>query len=132
MIEVGAKGRFEVEVTKENTARAMKSGELEVFATPALVAACEAAAVDAVKDSLASEDTTVGTLMHLEHTAPSAVGERIVAEAELTAVEGRQLIFRVCASDGVGVVGTGEHRRFIVNKTKFIKKANTRGDSIVK
>ena len=47
MLEVGLKGSFKVKVTDENTAKTMKSGDLDVFATPSLVAALEAASVDA-------------------------------------------------------------------------------------
>ena len=59
MLEVGLKGSFKVKVTDENTAKTMKSGDLDVFATPSLVAALEAASVAAVSKELEDRKSVV-------------------------------------------------------------------------
>lgn len=126
MIEVGMKGSFTVTVTESLTAKEMKSGDLPVFATPAMVAAMEAAAVDAVKNDLDEGNTTVGCGISISHSAPTVPGMAVTAEATLIKAEGRMLTFEVKASDGSGIIGKGEHTRVIVAKDKFMKKAMDR------
>ena len=51
-LKPGIKGTDEVIVTEANTAKAMGSGTLPVFATPALVALMEKTAMESVLDAL--------------------------------------------------------------------------------
>lgn len=125
-------GRYETVVTDENTAKTMKSGELDVFATPALVAALEAAAVEAIKDEIGDNDTTVGTALSIKHTAPSIIGAKITAVAEVIGRDGRKIEFNVQAFDEAGKIGEGTHERYIVNKSKFSAKAAARSIDDVK
>ena len=46
----------------------------------------------------------------------------ITASAELTAVDGRKLTFAVKAWDEKGVIGEGEHTRFVVDRARFLSK----------
>ena len=126
MIEVGLKGSYSVAVTDALTAKEMKSGDLPVFATPAMVAVMEAAAVDAVAERLDTESTTVGCGISISHQAPTVLGEKVTAEATLIKVEGRMLYFTVKAFDKNGTIGEGEHTRVIVTKDKFMQKAMDR------
>lgn len=126
MIEIGLKGSYSVTVTEYLTAKEMKSGDLPVYATPAMVAAMEAAAVDAVANHLDEESTTVGCGISVSHQAPTAVGEKVTAEATLIKVEGRMLYFAVKAFDKSGIIGEGEHTRVVVLKEKFMQKAKDR------
>lgn len=128
MITKGKKGSYAVTVTEDLTAKKMNSGDLEVFATPAMVAAMEAAAVEAVADMIEPENTTVGCDISINHNAPTLLDGKVVAEAELTDVDGRVLTFSVKASDENGIIGEGEHTRVIVAREKFLKKAKNRGE----
>ena len=110
-------------VTEQNTARAMGSGTLEVFATPAMVALMEAAAYRSVAEALEPGTGTVCTLMNIQHVAAPPVGMRVTAESELVEIDGRRLVFTVKALDEAGVIGTGTHERFIVADEKFMAKA---------
>ena len=85
-MELGRTGRAETTVTPDNTAAAMGSGSLPVFATPAMVALMEEAAVNACRGALDEGETTVGTRMEVSHDAASPLGMAVRAEAELTAV----------------------------------------------
>ena len=69
---------------------------------------------------------TVGTKLELEHTAPTPVGMTVTCESELTAVEGRKLVFKVSLYDEKGPVGGGVHERFVVNDAKFAAKAESK------
>ena len=48
------------------------------------------------------------------------------AEATLTAVEGRKLSFEVKAYDEAGLIGEGTHERFLIERDRFMKKANAK------
>lgn len=65
----GMKGKAETVVTEKNTAKAMGSGTLDVFATPAMVALMEEAAWKCVAPELEPGMGTVGTLMNVQHTS---------------------------------------------------------------
>ena len=109
-------------VAPEDTAIAQGSGQLEVLATPRLVALMENAAMLAVAPSLSPEETTVGGMISITHLSPSAVGAEIAATAVLDKIEGRKLFFTVSAKEGDKLIGEGTHVRFIVNKERFISK----------
>ena len=94
MLEAGIRGKQNVTVTPENTAKTMGSGTLNVFATPALVALAEKTCWMSVADALDEGCGSVGTKLELEHTAPTPVGMTVTCESELTAVEGRKPVRR--------------------------------------
>lgn len=109
-------------VVHENTALAIGSGSLEVFATPAMTALMENAAMNAVAASLPDGSTTVGTRLEIVHTRATGLGEVVTAEARLVEADGRRLVFEVEARDSIGTIGRGTHERFVVDREKFIKK----------
>ncbi len=109
-------------VKAENTAVSMGSGDLPVFATPAMVALMEQAAMQAVSKVLPEEATTVGAEMNVSHIKPSGIGARITATAVLTEVEGRKLTFQVGARDEAGMIGEGTHVRYVVDRARFLSK----------
>ena len=122
----GIRGRGERLVTKELTAEAMGSGELPVFATPALIALAEETAWRSAAPALEPGRGTVGTRMELSHLAPTPVGRKVVCETELTEAEGRRLTFAFTAFDEAGKIAEGVHERFIVDNARFLAKANGR------
>ena len=129
MIEKGFKGTAEIEVDSFNTAKSMGSGSLEVFATPSMVALMEKAAVNAVAEFLSDGETTVGTLINIEHISATPVNMNVTAEAEVTEINGREIVFSVTAKDEAGIIGRGTHNRFIVNSKKFMKKTNAKSNA---
>lgn len=121
-IEVGLKGEAIVVVNEHNIAKTMKSGALEVFATPAMCALMEEAAVAALKGQLPDGDGTVGISLSISHDKASAVGAQIRAEAKVTAVDGRKISYEVAAYEGDTCIGKGTHERFVINNEKFMSK----------
>ena len=122
MLKVGLKYQSRAVVSECNTALKLGSGDMEVFATPAMIALMENAAMNAVAEHLDVGATTVGTMMKSSHIKASALGANITAEAELVAIEGRRLSFKVKAWDDKGVIGEGEHERFVVDRARFLSK----------
>ena len=127
-MEAGITGTQTITVTEDKTAQAMGSGTLPVFATPAMIALMENTAYKSVADELEEGAGTVGTLMNVKHVAASPVGMKITCETELTKVDGRALTFSVKAFDEAGLIGEGEHERFIVYNEKFQAKADAKLD----
>ena len=107
-------------VSQSDSAVSQGSGELEVLATPRMIALMENAAMLAVAPVLAPGETTVGGQISVSHLKPSAVGATVSATAVLTRVEGRKLTFALSASEGDKRIGEGTHIRFIVNREKFL------------
>ena len=126
LLTKGIQGKAETIVNEHNTAKAMGSGTLEVFATPAMVALMESAAYQSVISALEPGMGTVGTLMEIKHISATPLGMRVTAESELVEVDGRRLVFSVQASDESGLIGTGTHERFIVKDEKFMAKAESK------
>ena len=107
-------------VEEHHLAVNMGSGDLRVFATPAMMALMEEAAMRAVAPYLPDGTTTVGGHIASSHVKPTAHGRTVKATAELVAVDGKKLKFVVSASDDEGLIGEGEHLRFIVDREKFM------------
>lgn len=122
MLKIGLTHVSTLAVEQSNTALALGSGDLPVFATPAMTALMENAAMLAVAGELQDAESTVGWMLNISHSKPSPLGEQISATAELIEIDGRKLTFRVSASDSCGVIGEGTHIRYVVNREKFMSK----------
>ena len=125
-VKVGLQNVVTEEVTQEKTARAMGSGSLPVYATPAMTCLMEKAATEALESLVPEGWTTVGISLHVAHKAATPVGMQVRAEAEVTAVEGRKVTFTVRAFDDAEEIGVGTHERFAVLKEKFLSKAQAK------
>lgn len=109
-------------VSATNTAAAMGSGDMDVFATPSMVALMENAAMLCVADKLPEGSATVGVEISTSHIKASKLGSVITASATLVEVDGRRLTFEVKAWDTAGDIGKGRHVRYIVDREKFLSK----------
>ena len=119
----GIIGHAETIVTEANTAAAMGSGLLPVFATPAMLALMEQAAASSVQPFLGEGEGSVGTRLEVSHLAATPVGLAVRAESELTLVDRRRLVFTVRAWAGEELIGEGRHERFIIQNQRFLEKA---------
>ena len=117
---VGLSGLHSAVVRDDDTAIALGSGSVPVLATPRLVAWLEAAAVAAVDGAIEDGWTTVGTLIDLQHLAPTAVGRHVEAHATVTSFDGRTIEFELSATDDRTTIATGRHTRVIVDVERFV------------
>jgi fluoroacetyl-CoA thioesterase len=124
MLEIGLEGYREDWVSSANTAAALGSGELAVYATPAMAALMEGTCMDSVAGELEPGAGTVGISLSIQHTSATPLGERVWCESRLAKVEGRRLVFAVTAYDKAGVIGEGTHERVIIQNQRFLEKAN--------
>ncbi|MFN2291811.1 MAG: thioesterase family protein [Anaerolineae bacterium] len=134
-VQPGLRGEVRLVVAEEHTARHLGSGGVQVLATPQMVLLMERAGVAAVDHLLPDGHLTVGGHLDVRHLAPTPVGFEVRATADLVAVDARRLDFRVEVHDGVELVGTGSHQRFIVDLDRFGQRVaekaarNASGDS---
>ena len=126
MLETGIKGHKELMVTPDKTAKAMGSGALDVFATPCMIALMENTAFESVQAELEEGCGTVGTALNVKHVAATPVGMKVTCDTELIKVDGRALTFLVKAYDACGLIGEGEHERFIISEEKFQAKTEAK------
>lgn len=126
MILVGTKCQLEQTVTQELTAAAVGSGMLPVFGTPFMAAMMENAALTALQSFLEEGQGSVGTRLDIRHDAPTPMGMRVWAEAEITGVSenGKMVEFALRAWDEKGPIGSGTHTRAIINTQRFLDKCN--------
>jgi predicted thioesterase len=124
----GLKAETEITVSEADTAARWGSGLVPVYSTPALVGQMENTAVVALAGHLPAGQTTVGGRIDIRHLAPTPVGMKVRAVAELTGVEGRKLVFRIEAWDQVEKVGEALHERFVIDEAKFM--ARVQGKSL--
>lgn len=125
-LKVGLKNSAESFVTENDTALSVGSGSLKVLATPKMIALMEKAAADLVEKILPKNFTSVGISLNIQHTAPTPVGIKISAAAEIIEVNDRKILFEIIAEDEQGEIGRGKHERFIVDREKFQKKADSK------
>jgi fluoroacetyl-CoA thioesterase len=121
-LQPGLTGEVIRVVSEEITAHAMGSGGVHVLGTPAMLMLMEQAALTAVEPALAEGQTTVGTLLDVQHLAATPVGMQVTVRARLVAVDGRKLTYDVEAEDEREPIGRGTHERFVVDLDRFLKR----------
>ncbi len=119
-------GTASLTVDESNTAKTMKSGSLDVLATPAVAALMEEASCNAIRDFLPEGITTVGILLNLRHTSATPLRMKVFAESRLVSHEGRKYTFEIRAYDEAGEIAEAYHERFEVKKESFMNKANAK------
>ena len=126
MITVGMNYTAEKTVASDMTAKAVGSGGLEVLGTPFMMALMECAAMWCIQPELPEGKGTVGVDIQSSHLAPTPVGMKITATAEVIAVSenGKMVTFKVQAFDEEGLIGEGVHTRAVISNERFLQKCN--------
>jgi len=117
---IGTTGTAKTIVSKNNTAKSVKSGSLEVYSTPMMIALMEEAACNSLQ--LEEGQTSVGTYIAVEHKVASGLDNEVIAVATVTEVEGRKITFTVTAKSSDMEIGEGTHIRYIVDAERFMSK----------
>jgi predicted thioesterase len=122
-VQPPAQGLVRYQVTAEDTACSLGSGDLDVLGTPRLLAWCEQATVVALAGRLDDTSSSVGTRVELAHLRASPVGTEVTVRADLVHADGRLLRFDVVAEDGDGaVLGHGQVTRVVVDRERFLAR----------
>ena len=118
-LKVGLAGTVELVVGPEHTAPRVGSGMVAVLATPVMINLIEAAALAAAERLLPAGHQSLGIHLDVRHFAATPVGMRVTASAEVTAIDGRTITFKVEARDEKEPIGDGTHQRVVVNVDRF-------------
>lgn len=121
-VRPGLKGNAELTVGEKHTAPSVGSGAIHVLGTPVMINLMEAAALAAAESLLPAGHQSLGIHLDVSHLAATPVGMKVTATAEVTAVEGNHIKFRVEAHDEIDLIGEGTHERIVVNVERFDKR----------
>ena len=121
-MEAGIKNEKSIVVTDEVTASKVGSGLLPVYATPSMIALMEGTCAESVQLYLAEGEGTVGVAVDIKHIAATPVGMSVRCESLLKEVNGKKRVFEVNVYDEKGLVGTGIHKRAIINNEAFMAR----------
>jgi len=126
-IPVGAKGTYRLRVLPQHLANQFKDATLPpVFATPVMVLIMENAALNAIRSYLDAGESAVGTAIDVRHLAATPVGHDVTADAEVTAVDGRRIFFKVSARDEFEEIGNGTHERMVVDLARLSRRLSAK------
>lgn len=126
-IPLGANGAFTLVVTPEHLANRFKDSILPpVLATPLMILAMENAALNAIRNYLEPDESAVGTAVDIRHIAATPAGQRVTANAKVTLVEGKRIVFAVIAHDEVEEIGRGIHERMVVDLRRIAKRLDAK------
>lgn len=128
-VKIGAAGSAQIVVGDQHTAPHVGSGKVAVLATPVMVNLMEAAALDAAERFLPPGHQSLGTHLDVRHIAATPVGMTARARAEVVAIEGRKIHFRVEAWDERELIGDGTHVRVVVNVARFDERVQAKVQS---
>jgi len=119
-------GSVDLTVGEEHTAPSVGSGAIHVLGTPVMINLMEAAALAAAEYLLPAGHQSLGIHLDVSHLAATPVGMKVTATAEVTAVEGNRIKFRVEAHDEADLIGEGTHERVVVNVERFDKRVRAK------
>lgn len=123
-LKIGDTFTSKLTVEEKHTAAAFGSGSIFVFSTPMMIGLMENAALNCAGQGLDEGLSTVGTSVAIKHLAATPMGQEVSATAELVAIDGKRLTFKVTAHDENECIGEGEHERFIIDSVKFLNRVN--------
>jgi predicted thioesterase len=124
---IGREGGFKLRVEEPQTAHVYGNRGLYALASPALIGLLEEAAMDAIDGLLAAGERSVGSVVDMEHLAPTPLGARIEVKARVESVEGPKIWFTILATDDSGQIATGRHARFVVDDERFQRRLQRAG-----
>ncbi len=128
-IRPGLVGTADLVVTAEHTAAQVGSGRIAVLATPVMINVIEAAALAAAEPLLPAGHQSLGIHLDIRHFAATPVGLRVTAMAEVVAVDGRTISFKISVRDEFEPIGDGTHQRVVVNVDRYAERIRRKSGS---
>ena len=125
-IEPGLVAEATQEVTCELTALHIGSGDLQVYATPAMAALVEQTCMSMVTPLLPNGQTSVGTELHIRHLAPTPMGGMVRIRAEVVAAQNNLITFNARIWDEVELVGEVDHQRVVIEVDRFMRRVDAK------
>jgi fluoroacetyl-CoA thioesterase len=121
--EIGAKREDVLQVGSEQVTSSFLGPDVpRVLSTPQMILHMERACRNLILAMLDPGHDTLGTHVNVSHLSSAPMGSTVIFTAELTAVDGRRVEFRVEARRGEKIVGEGTHQRVIIDVARFAAK----------
>jgi fluoroacetyl-CoA thioesterase len=125
-IRLGLVGEKRTVVVEALLATHLGSGGIKVYATPAMIALIESAAVAAIDPLLPEGQASVGIALDVKHLAATPLGQQVRARAEVVGVDGRKVTFEVRAWDEHELIGEGTHTRYVIDIARFVERVRSK------
>ncbi len=122
MLNIGLTNRRQLKVDCTNTASALKSGLLDVFSTPSMIALMEHTCAECVQPFLEKNEGSVGISVNVKHLSATPIGETVTCDCCLTEIDRKRLVFAVKCMDENGLIGEGVHERLVIDNQRFMDK----------
>jgi fluoroacetyl-CoA thioesterase len=124
---VGMTKAIQKTVTEEDTAHYYGSGALEdLLATPTLTAYMIEASVMLIDSLLPEGYISIGRRLSIEHLMPTVKGMTVTVESKISNIEGNKINIDITAYDELGVIGRGQHERYIVKHDILMGRVQNR------
>jgi fluoroacetyl-CoA thioesterase len=101
----------------------------KVFATGFMIVLMEWTCVQLLNQHLDDGEGSLGTHVDVSHLAATPPGMIVKVDVEIVDVQGRKLMFKVTAHDGVDLIGEGRHERVVVAWDRFNAKVAAKAKS---
>ena len=121
-LKEGLLGEVNIKITNDMAPPHLAEKGVFVYSTPAMVGHMEWASLEAIRDSLDEDETSVGVNVNISHMAATKVGETVRVTSKVLNVDRRKITFSVEAHNEREKIGEGTHQRVIIKKTRFEKK----------
>ena len=120
-LAVGMKKSYEITVTEDKCAdypdpQYPVLDLPHVFATPSMINLMELTSALLMQEHLEEGKGSVGLAVDIKHFAATPCGAKVRCESELIEINGKKFSFQVDVYDENGKVGSGIHRRAMINK----------------
>ena len=126
-LAVGQLRDFSYRVPEDKTVAHVFEGERlfvdmpPVFATAYMVGLIEWVCMQALEAHLEPGEQSVGTAIHVTHTAATPVGLTVKVTVRVSGIQGRRVRFDVRAEDDAELIGEGTHERFVIVRERFLE-----------
>ena len=107
----------------------------KVFATGFMIVLMEWTCTQLLSNYLDAGEGSLGTHVDVSHLAATPPGMTVKVDVEGSEVQGRKIVFKVSAHDGMDLIGEGRHERVVVSwdrfNTKVTEKAKAAAELVI-
>ena len=101
----------------------------KVFATGFMIVLMEWTCTQLLSQYLDPGEGSLGTHVDVSHLAATPPGMTVKVDVEVVDVQGRKVMFKVRAHDGMDLIGEGRHERVVVAWDRFNAKVAEKAKS---
>lgn len=126
IVKIGTVGEARFIVSEPHLIDFADNGMPAVLSTPWLIWFLEHAARNAILPVLEPQESTVGVIVNVEHTAPTPPGAQVVCTARVIYTEGTLISFQVEAHDDHEQIARGTHKLRIIQKARLAQRVQNK------